>query len=61
MIRIKLDVNWEFKQRQPALPLMQDFSAGEWLPATVPGTVHQDLINAGKIPDPFYGIRLPAF
>ncbi len=26
-----------------------------WLPATVPGCVHTDLIAAGKIPDPFYG------
>lgn len=27
----------------------------EWLPATVPGTVHTDLLAHGKIPDPFYG------
>jgi beta-mannosidase len=26
----------------------------EWLPATVPGCVHTDLMAAGKIPDPFY-------
>jgi beta-mannosidase len=26
-----------------------------WLPATVPGCVHTDLLAAGKIPDPFYG------
>ena len=25
------------------------------IPATVPGTVHTDLLAAGKIPDPFYG------
>lgn len=27
----------------------------EWLPATVPGTVHTDLLKNGKIEDPFYG------
>src|SRR5205085_2761225 len=27
----------------------------EWLPATVPGTVHTDLLNNKKIPDPFFG------
>jgi beta-mannosidase len=26
-----------------------------WLPATVPGCVHRDLLRAEKIPDPFYG------
>ena len=26
-----------------------------WLPASVPGTVHQDLMAAGRIPDPFLG------
>ena len=26
-----------------------------WLPATVPGGVHTDLMAAGRIPDPFVG------
>ena len=26
----------------------------DWIPASVPGNVHTDLLNAGKIPDPFY-------
>jgi beta-mannosidase len=34
---------WEFRQAG-----MQ-----EWLPATVPGGVHTDLLTLGKIPDPF--------
>lgn len=54
---IELNTGWEFKQREPAAPLLRDFAAGEWLPASVPGTVHQDLIAAGKIPDPFYGMH----
>ena len=28
--------------------------SAEWLPATVPGCIHTDLLRAGKIPDPFY-------
>ena len=27
----------------------------EWLPATVPGTVHQDLLNHQLLPNPFFG------
>ncbi len=27
----------------------------EWLSATVPGTIHQDLLAHDKLPDPFYG------
>ncbi len=26
----------------------------DWLPATVPGCIHTDLLAAGKIPDPFF-------
>lgn len=26
-----------------------------WLPATVPGTVHTDLLRNGRIEQPFYG------
>ncbi len=28
--------------------------ADDWIPATVPGCVHTDLLAAGKIPDPFF-------
>jgi len=43
--------------RKPDLPLAWEFreaGTGKWLPATVPGTVHTDLLANGKIPDPFY-------
>lgn len=33
------------------------YGSDEWLPATVPGTVHQDLMALGKLPDPFYGMN----
>lgn len=37
--------NWEFRACDDE----------RWLPATVPGTVHTDLLKNGKILDPFYG------
>ena len=50
-----LDSGWELAER---LPPGRDLSApagGErlWLPATVPGHVHTDLIRAGILTDPF--------
>ncbi|MCS6823843.1 MAG: hypothetical protein NZ529_06065 [Cytophagaceae bacterium] len=43
-IRIELHQNWKFRKNGDAV----------WLPATVPGTVHTDLMQNNKIPDPFY-------
>lgn len=42
-----LDLNgrWQFKQS----------TSDEWLPATVPGGVHTDLLALDRIPDPFVG------
>jgi beta-mannosidase len=40
----ELSAGWKFREA----------GMGEWLAATVPGTVHTDLLAAGKIPDPFY-------
>ncbi len=34
---------WEFRQ----------VGTEEWLPASVPGGVHTDLLALGRIPDPF--------
>lgn len=39
--------NWQFKQ----------VSESEWMTATVPGTVHTDLLANGKIEDPFYRLN----
>jgi len=33
----------------------RDCSGSTWIPATVPGCVHTDLLRAGLIPDPFWG------
>ena len=45
--KIALDKGWEFSQ----------VGQGEWLPASVPGTVHQDLIDNKLLVNPFYGMN----
>jgi beta-mannosidase len=47
---MSLDQGWEFRQ----LVSNSNGEAQEWLPATVPGDVHLDLLANKKIPDPFY-------
>lgn len=46
---IVLDHGWQFRQVMAS----SDPEAG-WMPATVPGDVHLDLLANKKIPDPFY-------
>ena len=48
-VTLSLDKGWEFRQ---VTAEKQDDSG--WLPATVPGDVHLDLLANKKIPDPFY-------
>ncbi|HEX2683474.1 MAG TPA: hypothetical protein VHL77_06060, partial [Ferruginibacter sp.] len=43
-ISIDLNKNWQFKNQKES----------KWYPATVPGTVHTDLLANKLIPDPFY-------
>ena len=43
----KIDVNWQFKSVKDSL----------WKAATVPGTVHTDLLANGIIEDPFYRLN----
>ncbi len=40
-----LNANWKFSES----------GKNEWLAATVPGTIHTDLLANGKIPDPYIG------
>ena len=42
--RLNLGGEWQVSQA----------GKNDWIPATVPGCVHTDLLAAGKIPDPFY-------
>jgi beta-mannosidase len=46
---LNLDKGWQFRQ----VATGQNVENG-WLPATVPGDVHLDLLANKKIPDPFY-------
>jgi beta-mannosidase len=51
-----LSEGWQLKLRDETLALHEAFRSEEgWLLASVPGVVHQDLIAAGHIPDPFIG------
>jgi beta-mannosidase len=55
---LSLDGPWTFRgldadhaqRTQPHTPAWPD---GEWLPGQVPGTVQQDLLRLGRIPDPY--------
>ncbi len=47
MVTKEINENWTFSQS----------GKNEWLPATVPGTVHTDLMANGKIEDPFYRLN----
>lgn len=44
MQRIMLHENWQLRFTPE----------GEWMPAAVPGSVYQDLLNNGKMEDPYY-------
>lgn len=58
MKQFALTDGWQCKRRDPALPLEDDFASPTgWLPATVPGTVHQALLAAGQLPDPFVSLN----
>lgn len=47
VLSMELNKNWEFRQT----------GSTSWLPATVPGTVHTDLLDNKKIEDPFYRLN----
>ncbi len=47
MVEKEISDSWTFNQ----------VGKTEWLPATVPGTVHTDLLANGKIEDPFYRLN----
>jgi beta-mannosidase len=49
---------WQFRAADPALSTLDNFAATDgWMAANVPGTVYQDLLEAGKIPDPYVGLN----
>jgi beta-mannosidase len=55
MKRIDLNGLWKFRMLSSrGKTNASRAEAREWMPASVPGTVHTDLLAAGRIPDPFY-------
>lgn len=55
MKRIDLNGRWQFRiVLSRGKTVATHVEVQEWMPASVPGTVHTDLLAAGKIPDPFY-------
>jgi beta-mannosidase len=48
-LSLPLDRGWQFRQVVKA----EDEEENGWMPATVPGDVHLDLLDNKKIPDPF--------
>ena len=44
MLELSLNGSWEMSVR----------GEGKWIPAVVPGSVYEDLLREGKMPDPFY-------
>ena len=58
MYTIPLTNGWELRAYSPDRSIPASFSAPEgWIPAQVPGTVHEALIAAERIPDPFAGLN----
>ncbi|WP_372947329.1 beta-mannosidase [Mariniphaga sp.] len=47
MIQKEINEGWTFRQA----------GEGEWMPATVPGTVHTDLMENGVIDDPYFRLN----
>jgi beta-mannosidase len=49
-----LDHGWQFRQIAVGAKRAGQQDENGWLPATIPGDVHLDLLANKKIPDPFY-------
>lgn len=61
------DASWTFRafphrsgERRAAEVSLRGTSPAGWLPATVPGLVTEDLLRAGRIPDPYFADRAAA-
>ena len=57
---LRLESGWKLRDFAPGEGVSSgaqrpDHDDQSWLPISVPGDVHRTLIDAGRIPDPFYG------
>jgi beta-mannosidase len=58
MEKLPLSDQWQVKPHTPDRAIDEDFADVQgWVKATVPGSVHLDLLAAGVIADPFYGLN----
>lgn len=56
MNALNLSAGWQCRALAPNQTTPAAFGDdSDWIEASVPGSIHQDLIRAGKIPDPFFG------
>lgn len=58
--RIELNDSWRLTGRDFRCSATEDLLTGPtdgWLPASVPGDVHQDLRAANRIPDPYFALN----
>ena len=58
LLQQPLHAGWRFRAADARLGDTEQFTAPDgWHAATVPGTVYQDLIDSGALPDPLVGPR----
>lgn len=57
MRRLSLNGDWELAHCPDGQASADALDGLEWIPARVPGEAHWDLIEAGKIPDPFFDLN----
>lgn len=53
MHELVLSAGWQVSAYTPG----QEPQSADWVPAQVPGSVHEALLAAGRIPDPFHGLN----
>jgi len=54
---ISLDGKWDVRIAPDDQAVKAHPKEAQWFPARVPGSVQQDLIAAGRVPDPFKGVN----
>ncbi len=57
MQTVSLGGEWKLKEVAEGCDIAVELDAGDWVPAVVPGCVHTDLMDADRIPDPFYRLN----
>ena len=58
MRKLALNAGWTFKPRDPErVPAHDAADINGWMPASVPGGIHLDLMAAGQLDDPFVDMR----